>query len=89
MSTAARPSVDPRIRSIKVSDSAIIAELRDGRVIAVPLSWSWRLERATPEQRENYELIADGVGVHWPDLDEDLSANGLLNGSPAPRPIEG
>ena len=51
----------------------------------MPLHWSYRLEAATPEQRRNYRLIARGVGVHWPDVDEDLGANGFLNGSPAPR----
>lgn len=86
MNTAARAESLLRIRSIDVTERMITAELTDGRVVSLPLSWSWRLERASPEQRRNWELIADGIGVHWPDIDEDLSAQGFLTGSPAPRP---
>lgn len=86
MSTAARAEDLPRIRSVDVTERMITAELTDGRVVSVPLSWSWRLEAATPEQRHHWELIADGIGVRWPDIDEDLSAQGFLTGSPAPRP---
>lgn len=84
MSTAA--SVENRIGHVVVTDETITAHLVDGRVISVPLAWSWRLSDATPAQRENWELIGDGYGVHWPDVDEDLSADGLLNGVPARRP---
>ncbi len=84
MSTAI--SVNPRIARITVTDEVITAELMDGRVIIVPLVWSWRLSEATPEQRSNYELIGDGLGVHWPDVDEDISVEGTLHGTPAPRP---
>jgi hypothetical protein len=55
-------------------------------VISVPLAWSWRLSDATPAQRANWQLIGDGHGVHWPDVDEDISAEGMLNGTPARRP---
>jgi hypothetical protein len=58
----------------------------DGRTISVPLAWSWRLSEATPKQRANWEIIGDGHGVHWPDIDEDISAEGMLCGIPAPRP---
>lgn len=85
MNTAAKPKSEPRIRSVKVTDEAIVATLADDRVISIPLSWSYRLELATPAQRRNYRLIGKGYGVHWPDVDEDLSANGFLNGTPAPR----
>ena len=74
-----------QIRAIEVSDKMITAHLADGRVISVPLAWSWRLAAATPEQRANYEIIADGQGVHWPDVDEDISAEGMLAGEPARR----
>ena len=84
MSTVA--SSEPRIRNVRVTSSEIIAHLLDGRVISVPLAWSWRLSDATPAQRANWQLIGDGYGVHWPDIDEDLSADGLLNGVPARRP---
>jgi hypothetical protein len=78
--------LDTRIKDIEVTDDSIVAHLMDGRTISVPLVWSWRLTEATPEQRKNYELIGDGHGVHWPDVDEDISAEGMLYGTPAPRP---
>jgi len=60
------------INDIEVTDETITAALTDGRVIGVPLVWSWRLAEATPKQRANYEIIEDGEGVHWPDIDEDI-----------------
>lgn len=83
MSTAAP---EPRIAHVEVSDELITAQLVDGRIISVPLVWSWRLSEATAAQRANFQLIGDGQGVHWPDVDEDLSAEGMLHGTPAPRP---
>ena len=77
---------EPRIKTMRVTDDAISAELRDGRVISVPLAWSWRLSEATAAQRAEFEIIGDGEGVHWPAIDEDLSAEGMLRGTPAPRP---
>ncbi|HIG55334.1 MAG TPA: DUF2442 domain-containing protein [Candidatus Latescibacteria bacterium] len=84
MSTVAMP--EPRIKNVQVTDDLIIVDLADGRTISIPLAWSWRLSEATHEQRAHYEIIGDGQGVHWPDVDEDLSAQGMLTGSPAPRP---
>src|SRR5437660_9563893 len=84
MSTAV--SVESRIDHVEVTDEAITAHSVDGRVISVPLAWSWRLSDATPAQRANWTLIGDGQGVHWPDVDEDLSVDGMLNGVPARRP---
>ncbi len=75
-----------RIKKIQITGDTITAHLVDGRTISVPLVWSWRLSEATPEQRENYEIIGDGEGVHWPDIDEDISAEGMLYGIPARRP---
>ena len=75
-----------RIKSISVTEDTITAQLVDGRTISVPLAWSWRLSEATPKQRANWEIIGDGQGVHWPDIDEDISAQGMLYGIPAPRP---
>ncbi|MBI5632612.1 MAG: DUF2442 domain-containing protein [Nitrospirae bacterium] len=77
-----------RIKNITVSAEAITATFNDGRVISVPLAWSWRLSEATPEHRAHYEIIGDGQGVHWPDIDEDISAEGMLYGIPAPRSAE-
>lgn len=69
-----------------VTDDAITAHLMDGRSISVPLAWSWRLSRATREQRQRYELIGEGTGVRWPEVDEDISVRGMLEGIPARRP---
>ena len=75
-----------RIKDVTVTEDTITAQLVDGRTISVPLAWSWRLSEATPKQRSNWEIIGDGHGVHWPDIDEDISAEGMLYGIPAPRP---
>ena len=85
MSTAVKLQ-EVRIKEISVTRDTIAAHLVDGRIISVPLVWSWRLSEATPEQRANYEIIGDGQGGHWPDIDEDISAEGMLYGIPAPRP---
>ncbi len=84
MSTA--PNVESRIQSVLVSDDVISAQLLDGRTITVPLAWSWRLSEATPEQRSRFEIIGSGSGIHWPDIDEDISVEGMLHGIPATRP---
>ncbi|MBI1872758.1 MAG: DUF2442 domain-containing protein [Acidobacteria bacterium] len=84
MSTAV--TVESRIARVEVTADTITAHLVDGRVISVPLAWSWRLSEATPAQRAKWQLIGDGHGVHWPDIDEDISAEGMLNGIPARRP---
>lgn len=77
-------SNDPRIMAVEVTEDLITAHLADGRIISVPLAWSWRLSNATPEQRRHFETIGTGQGVHWPDIDEDISALGMLTGTPAP-----
>jgi Protein of unknown function (DUF2442) len=79
-------NVDARVKQASVTNDLITFYLVDGRVISVPLAWSWRLSDATPTQRDNYEIIGDGQGVHWPDIDEDLSVEGMFNGIPARRP---
>jgi hypothetical protein len=78
-------SSEPRIIDLKVTNSAITAQLADGRTVSVPLAWSWRLSEATPAQRNNFEIMGNGQGVHWPEVDEDLSAAGMLGGVPARR----
>ena len=85
MSTAAK-IVDPRIMTIEVTDDEIIAHLVDGRTISVPLVWSWRLADASREQRQHWEILGHGEGVRWPDIDEDISVEGMLHGMPAHRP---
>ena len=84
MTTAA--GAEPMIREVRVTKDEIVASLADGRVISVPLAWSWRLSEATPAQRANFRLIGGGQGIHWPDVDEDISVEGMLHGTPAPRP---
>ena len=79
-------STDNMVKEVLVTDDFITFSLVDGRVVSVPLAWSWRLSEATRAQRENFEIIGDGYGVHWPDVDEDLSVEGMLHGVPAPRP---
>ena len=77
------PSVDPRIKEVTVTNDELIVVLADGRRLATPLAWFPRLLNAAPEQRARFELLGEGVGIHWPDIDEDLSAEGLLRGAPS------
>ena len=89
MSTAAQSNnrgTDPRVAAVEVTDQLIVAHLVDGRTISVPLAWSWRLSDATSEQRAHYEIFGDGTGIRWPDIDEDISVRGMLEGVPARRP---
>jgi hypothetical protein len=83
-STAAE--LEARVQSVAVTSNRITAHLRDGRTISVPLAWSWRLSEATPEQRQRFEIIGDGIGIRWPEIDEDISVHGMLKGIPAKRP---
>jgi hypothetical protein len=84
MSIAA--NVEARIQTVSVTEDTITAQLVDGRTISVPLAWSWRLSEATPEQRAAFEIIGSGSGIRWPEIDEDISAEGMLHGIPARRP---
>ena len=84
MSIVASP--EALIKAVEASNDAITATLTDGRTISMPLTWSWRLSNATPEQRRNFRIIGGGQGVHWPDIDEDISVHGMLHGTPATRP---
>lgn len=77
--------VDIRAKSVAVDDERIVVELMDGRAIAAPVAWFPRLAAASPAQRANWRLAGGGYGIHWPDIDEDLSTEGLLRGAPAPR----
>ena len=84
--TANRRGTEPTVTAVEVTDTLIVAHLADGRTISVPLAWSWRLSDATPEQRAHYEIFGEGTGIRWPDIDEDLSVRGMLEGVPARRP---
>jgi hypothetical protein len=70
---------------LRCTDDSLVVDLADGRTISVPLVWYPRLLAATPAQRANWRIAGGGFGIHWPDLDEDLSTEGLLRGAPAPR----
>src|SRR5215213_9625041 len=75
---------DERIKDVRVTNHELVVALADGRTLSVPLVWYPRLLNATAEQRKDWQLIGDGEGVHWPQIDEDLSVAGLLRGVPAP-----
>jgi Protein of unknown function (DUF2442) len=85
MNTAVRLH-EAKIKDVRVTEDTITAVLVDGRTISVPLAWSWRLSEATPQQRAHYEIIGDGQGIRGPDVDEDISAEGMLHGIPAYKP---
>ncbi len=74
-----------RVKDVHFTEDALIVDLIDGRTISVPLVWYPRLLHATAKQRNNWQVCGGGYGIHWPDIDEDLSTEGLLRGAPAPR----
>src|SRR3954470_908420 len=75
-----------RVKQVSFADDTLSVDLHDGRTITVPLAWYPRLLQATPEQRVNWEISGAGYGIHWPDLDEDLSVEGMLRGTSALYP---
>ncbi len=72
-----------KAQQVAVTDDSLTVDLSDGRTIAAPLAWYPRLVHGTPQERNHWRLIGDGEGIHWPDLDEDLSVEGLLLGRPS------
>ena len=78
-------TADERVVNVKITRNTLSVDLRDGRTITVPLAWYPRLFNATTTQRKNWQVAGGGYGIYWPDLDEDLSTEGLLRGAPAPR----
>jgi len=86
MSSSDQPeATDIRVRDVSVGVDELSVALMDGRTIIVPLAWFPRLEQGSPEQRAHWEISGAGYGIHWPELDEDLSTEGLLRGARAPR----
>lgn len=77
---------DIRVADVQVSDVELSVRLKDGRTIAAPLAWYPRLLHATKAQRRMWEIAGGGYGIHWPEIDEDLSVEGLLRGAKAPAP---
>lgn len=76
---------DERVLDVRFDDASLIVDLMDGRTISVPLAWYPRLLHATDEQRQGWKKAGAGYGINWPDVDEDLSTEGLLRGAPAVR----
>jgi len=83
MATSAIEIEIPSAQGVTVSESLLIVDLSDGRTISVPLAWYPRLQHATSEERNHWRFIGKGHGIHWPDLDEDISVEGLLAGKPS------
>ena len=70
-------------QAVLVTDDALIVDLSDGRTVSVPLAWFPRLLHGTPAERNNWRFIGDGEGIHWTDLDEDISVENLIFGQPS------
>ena len=83
------PRPGERILDVRCDEDSLSVDLADGRSLTVPLAWFPRLLHATPEQRANWRIGGGGFGIHWPDIDEDLSSQGLLRGATAPRTRRG
>ena len=78
-------TADIRVRDVTITDDELIVGLMDGRNISVPLAWYPRLAEAAPAQISHWQIAGGGFGIHWPEIDEDLSTEGLLRGAPAAR----
>ena len=74
-----------QVKDVRFDEDTLSVDLVDGRTITVPLAWYPRLLHATPAQRSDWQIAGGGYGIHWPQIDEDLSTEGLLAGAPAPR----
>lgn len=74
-----------RVKDVHFTEDSLSVDLMDGRTISVPLAWYPRLLHADDQQRKNWKISGGGFGIQWPDIDEDLSTEGLLRGAPAPR----
>ena len=83
--SASQPNSGERVRNVHVTEDTLAVDLLDGRTIIVPLAWYPRLMDATAEQRSHWKISGAGYGIHWPEIDEDLSTEGLLRGAPAAR----
>lgn len=83
MSSSVPEAREALAQDVSVTDEALVVDLTDGRTVSVPLAWYPRLAHGSPEERANWRLIGRGEGIHWPDLDEDISVAGLLAGRPS------
>ncbi|MCX6599650.1 MAG: DUF2442 domain-containing protein [Acidobacteria bacterium] len=80
---ASQPNPGERVRDVHFTEDTLAVDLVDGRTIIVPLTWFPRLLDASMEQRFHWKISGAGYGIHWPEIDEDLSTEGLLRGAPA------
>lgn len=78
-------TADERVSNVRFTEDTLAVDLMDGRTFIVPLTWFPRLLHATSEQRQQWKIAGGGYGLHWPELDEDLSTEGLLRGAPSPE----
>jgi hypothetical protein len=85
MSTLTAIKTDERVKDVRVTSDTLTVSLFDGRAISVPLFWFPRLLKATAEQRSRWKPCGGGYGIYWPAIDEHLSVDGLLRGSPSPE----
>ena len=83
MTTSSAATEAATAKHVQVTARALIVELQDGRTVSVPLQWYPRLAHGSPSERQRWELIGPGLGIHWPALDEDISIDGLLQGLPS------
>src|SRR6058998_2478818 len=83
MTTSSVATETAAAKNVRTTDRALVVELRDGRVVSVPLAWYPRLAEGSSRERHRWELLGPGIGIHWPDLDEDISVEGLLQGLPS------
>lgn len=81
--SASQPNSGERVQDVHLTEDTLAVDLSDGRTIIVPLAWYPRLLNATTEQRSHWKVSGGGYGIHWPEIDEDLSTEGLLRGAPA------
>ena len=86
--TTAKATDRVAIRNVRCDETMLFVDLSDGRALGTPLFWYPRLLSATPAQRDNWEILGPGIGVHWPDVDEDLSLDGMLAGRAAPGVVK-
>jgi hypothetical protein len=80
------PQADERVKDVHITENTLSVDLMDGRIITVPLTWFPRLLNATADQQCQWEICGGGYGIHWEEIDEDISTEGLLRGAPAPNP---
>ena len=76
-------TAEAKAQNVSVTEDTLAVDLNDGRTISVPLAWFPRLLHGTPDERNNWRFVASGEGIHWPDLDEDVSVENLLAGKPS------